>query len=123
MCQTRCYTLVILLRNRPGRVGNSVPFPSFYIEQTEPSGSEVSCPGHTHTEEEKSQILDAARCGESVAGVEGPPAEAMTGSGLGKILSLEQHPLHYPREPLGGPHCVPGAVPSPVGEPGSKELP
>lgn len=39
------------------------------------------------------------------------------------MVILEQHPLHYPGEPLGSTHCAPGTVLGTVGESGSKDLP
>lgn len=55
--------------------------------------------------------------------VQEAPAEASTASGLQKMIILEQHPLHYPGEPLRGTHCAASTVLGTVGESGSKDLP
>lgn len=55
--------------------------------------------------------------------VQEAPAEASTASGLRKMIILEQHPLHYPGEPLRSTHCVASTVLGTVGESGSKDLP
>ena len=39
------------------------------------------------------------------------------------MVILDQHPLHYPGEPLGSTHCAPGTVLGTVRESGSKDLP
>lgn len=50
----------------------------------------------------------------------GAPAEALTASGLRKMIILERHPLHYLGEPLRSTHCAASTVLGTVGESGSK---